>query len=1030
MKEVQLFSFKLNDDFVTKYVDKEVPWGFPDAGGNSVGEITFMRSYSRKKEDGTKESWVDVCRRVIEGMYSIQKDHVKGNRLPWSGQQAQASAQEAFDRLFHLKWCPPGRGLWMMGTPFVMEQKNSAALQNCAFISTKEMTKNDPSYPFRFLMEASMLGVGVGFDSKAASKDFVVYQPSISNKRTVVIEDSREGWVNSVGALIDSFLKPDQPLVVFDYSLIRGAGEPIKGFGGVSSGPRPLMVLHTKLSKVLSESVGSKLDSRLLADIGNLIGVCVVSGNVRRSAELYLGEPDDQVFINLKNSAIYPERNYWSPTANPDDYGWGWMSNNSLYMKVGSDYSPYIDAIKLNGEPGFVWMDITRAYGRLVDAPDNKDWRVEGFNPCVTGDTWVMTAEGPKQVAELVGTPFEALVDGKPFSSLSNGFWLTGKNRDVFDIITDDGHSVRVTSNHRMLTQRGWVEAGELTSEDVLYLHTHKDSYWSGRGGFVEGYLLGHLWGDGTLNKESAVLSLWGADKSLACKIEEMAELVLDIRSDGGRFRSVSGRDEVRLKSVDLARLAMSWGMERGHKKITDEMEKGDWEFYRGFLQAAFDCDGHVEGSPQKGVSIRLSQSDYEQLQRVQRMLGRMGIHSKIRKMHDAGDRDLPGGVYSCKESFRLILSGSNAALYMGLVGFQSLDKTSKWNELTADMSRGFYDKPATTKFVSLVPAGVADVYDVTVADVHRFDANGFVAHNCVEQPLESGECCTLVETFINRHTSLDDYLRTLKFAYLYGKTVTLLPTHWPQTNAIMQRNRRIGTSVSGVAEFADTRGVSTLVNWFNKGYDEVSKWDRTYSEWLCVRESIRKTTGKPSGSVSLVAGATPGFHWGPGGQFCLRSIRFAKTDPMVALFVDAGYLVEDAVTDSHTSVVYFPVKGSATRADSEVSIFEKTHLASIGQRYWSDNSISVTVSFDPETEGDDIARVLNMYEGQLKSISFLPRDPNSYPQMPYTQITEEEYNSYVGKLEKIDFSSIYKNGVDALGEKFCSNDVCEIPSR
>jgi len=681
MKEVQLFSFKLNDDFVAKYVDKEVPWGFPDAGGNSVGEITFMRSYSRKKEDGTKESWVDVCRRVIEGMYSIQKDHVKENRLPWSGQQAQASAQEAFDRLFNLKWCPPGRGLWMMGTPFVMEQKNSAALQNCAFISTKEMTKNDPSYPFRFLMEASMLGVGVGFDSKAAAKDFTVYQPSISNKKTVVIEDSREGWVNSVGALIDSFLKPEQPLVVFDYNLIRGAGEPIKGFGGVSSGPGPLMMLHTQLSKVFSDRVGQKVDSRLLADIGNLIGVCVVSGNVRRSAELYLGEPDDEVFMNLKNSSVFPERNYWSASAQPEDLGWGWMSNNSLYMKVGSDYSPYIEAIKLNGEPGFVWMDITRAYGRLVDPADNKDWRVEGFNPCV-------------------------------------------------------------------------------------------------------------------------------------------------------------------------------------------------------------------------------------------------------------------------------------------------------------------------------------------------------------EQPLESGECCTLVETFINRHESLEDYLRTLKFAYLYGKTVTLLPTHWPQTNAIMQRNRRIGTSVSGVAEFADTRGVSTLVNWFNKGYDEVSKWDRTYSEWLCVRESIRKTTGKPSGSVSLVAGATPGFHWGPGGQFCLRSIRFAKTDPMVGLFVDAGYRVEDAVTDSHTSVVYFPVKGSATRADSEVSIFEKTHLASIGQRYWSDNSISVTVSFDPETEGDDIARVLNMYEGQLKSISFLPRDPNSYPQMPYTQITEDEYNSYVGKLEKIDFSSIYQNGVDALGEKFCSNDVCEIPSR
>lgn len=1024
-----MFSFKLNDDFVQSYVDKEVPWGFPDAGGNSVGEITFIRSYSRKKEDGTKESWVDVCRRVIEGMYSVQKDHVKENRLPWSGQQAQASAQEAFDRLFNLKWCPPGRGLWMMGTPFVLEQKNSAALQNCAFISTKEMTKNDPSYPFRFLMEASMLGVGVGFDSKGASKEFTIHQHAPS-KRDVVIEDSREGWVQSVGLLIDSYLKPDQPCPVFDYGLIRGEGEPIKGFGGVSSGPKPLMVLHTQLSKILSSRVGEKVDSRLLADIGNLIGVCVVSGNVRRSAELYLGDPEDKDFLNLKNGSVFPERNYWSATAPAEELGWGWMSNNSLYMKVGSDYSPYIDAIKNNGEPGFVWMDITRAYGRLVDAPDNKDWRAEGFNPCVTEDTWVQTAEGPRQVRELIGTPFTALVDGKPYDTLSSGFWLTGSEREVFDVVTDDGHTVRVTSNHQMLTQRGWVEAGDLVLGDSLLLNDHSGSYWHGRGGFNEGYLLGQLWGDGTLKKEKAVLSLWGEGKVLAPYIEDMARSMLKLRSDWKGFGKVPGRDEIRLNSSDLVTLAASWGMTHGNKKISDSMERGSWEFYRGFLQAAFDCDGHVEGSMDKGVTVRLAQSDLEQLQRVQRMLGRMGIQSKIHDLRPEGAYALPGGDYLCKASFRLIISGKNASSFMELIGFLDPNKAAKWERLTSTASRGFYSKPPVSKFVKLLPAGTADVYDVTVADVHRFDANGFVVHNCVEQPLESGECCTLVETFINRHESLEDYLRTLKFAYLYGKTVTLLPTHWPQTNAIMQRNRRIGTSVSGVAEFADTRGVSTLINWFNKGFDEVSKWDRVYSEWLCVRESIRKTTGKPSGSVSLLAGTTPGFHWGPGGQFCLRSIRFAKTDPMVPLFEAAGYTVEDAVTDRASVVVYFPVKGSPTRADSEVSIFEKAHLASIGQRHWSDNSISVTVSFDPEKEGDDIARVLNMYEGQLKSISFLPRDPNSYPQMPYTQISEEQYNSYVGKLSKIDFSPVYNDGVEALGEKFCSNDVCEIPSR
>ena len=97
-----MYSFKVSDDFVEQYRQKRAPFGYVDAGGNSVGEITFLRTYSRIKEDGTKETWVDVCERVINGMYSLQKEHCKKNRLPWNDIKAQSSAKEAFDRLFNL----------------------------------------------------------------------------------------------------------------------------------------------------------------------------------------------------------------------------------------------------------------------------------------------------------------------------------------------------------------------------------------------------------------------------------------------------------------------------------------------------------------------------------------------------------------------------------------------------------------------------------------------------------------------------------------------------------------------------------------------------------------------------------------------------------------------------------------------------------------------------------------------------------------------------------------------------------------
>ena len=670
------FSFKLSEEFVSSYKEKPSPFGYKDAGGNSVGEITFLRTYSRKKEDGTKETWIDVCERVINGMYSIQKDHCKTNRLPWSDARGQASAKEAFDRLFNLKWTPPGRGLWVMGTPLVNEQKNSAALQNCAFVSTKEMTKQNPGKPFGFLMEASMLGVGVGFDDKGADKDFIIQEPDIKDGQSYDIPDTREGWVESTSLLINSFLKPDQPTYDFDYSEVRPAGAPIKIFGGTAAGPDPLIKLHNYIRKIFSGRENDKLTRVDIADLGNLIGVCVVSGNVRRSAELLIGRIDDDNFLNLKNAEKFPERNSYDPLSP----GWGWMSNNSVAAEVGQDLSKIVDGIARNGEPGVVWLDLSRKYGRLIDPPNNKDHRIMGYNPCA-------------------------------------------------------------------------------------------------------------------------------------------------------------------------------------------------------------------------------------------------------------------------------------------------------------------------------------------------------------EQSLESYEMCTLVETYLNRHDSLDDFKRTLKFAYLYAKTVTLLPTHWEETNAIMQRNRRIGTSISGVANFADRIGLPVLKDWMDEGYSVVKNYDVTYSEWLGIRESIKTTTVKPSGTVSILAGESPGVHWTPGGKYFNRAIRFSNADPMLPLFQLAQYRIEPASESPETtSVVFFPIKSLAERAEKDVTIFEKMSLAATAQRYWSDNSVSVTISFNPETEGEHVGTVLHMYDGQLKTVSFLPSGNFTYPQMPYTQITEEEYEEYTMKLFPIDFSGVYAGlAADAIGEAYCTTDACEV---
>lgn len=179
--------FKLSDEFVDSYRDKEPPFGYRDGAGNALGEISYLRTYSRKKADGSKETWADTVRRVIEGMFTIQKRHCRQNHIEWKNDKAQRTAKDAYDRMFHMKWLPAGRGLWAMGSPIVMEDGNSAPLQSCAFISSDESVTE----AMTFLFDASMLGVGVGFDADGADK-FQVHEP-MPAEEPYIIPDSREG---------------------------------------------------------------------------------------------------------------------------------------------------------------------------------------------------------------------------------------------------------------------------------------------------------------------------------------------------------------------------------------------------------------------------------------------------------------------------------------------------------------------------------------------------------------------------------------------------------------------------------------------------------------------------------------------------------------------------------------------------------------------------------------------------------------------------------------------------------------------
>jgi len=273
--------FELDKEFLKVYENKTVNFGF-----NGLGELVYRRTYSRVKDNGFNEQWWETVKRVTEGAFNLLYRHLNHDCIKITKDienQIQCESKLMYEKIFTFKFLPPGRGLWSMGTNITENKRIYAALNNCAFVSTLPQNKNnidDIIKPYIFLMDCAMLGVGVGFDTKASTMGIKIFCPNSHERNTYVIPDSREGWVESVGKLLKSYFIQNSATVLFDYSLIRPAGSQLKTFGGISAGFKPLKELHDNLSYLLSKNSGLELDSRIIVDIMNFIGKSVIAGNI------------------------------------------------------------------------------------------------------------------------------------------------------------------------------------------------------------------------------------------------------------------------------------------------------------------------------------------------------------------------------------------------------------------------------------------------------------------------------------------------------------------------------------------------------------------------------------------------------------------------------------------------------------------------------------------------------------------------------------------------------------------------------
>jgi ribonucleoside-diphosphate reductase alpha chain len=406
-------------------------------------------------------------------------------------------------------------------------------------------------------------------------------------------------------------------------------------------------------------------------------------------------------------------------------------------------------------EPGFILID-------RVNEMNNNWWceNIRATNPCVPADTWVQTGDGPRQVAELIGKQFNARVAGAEHASTPEGFFRTAL-KPLVKLATEEGHSLRLTADHRVrristLTRfrvvTEWCAAGDLKAGDKVLLQDHRRAaVWAGDAhskdwGTNEGYLMGLLVGDGTISEERAELSIWarpavgnsdidvgGPHSVMAAALD--AARCFNHRADFSGWHQGAGRGEFRLGMGAITELARDLGLRPERQTVTPAIERGSSDFYRGFLRGLFDTDGSVQGNQLKGVSVRLAESDLGLLEGAQRMLLRLGIASSMyeRAQHE------------------LVITGENVARFAEAIGFADTVKRARLSRLLGSYKRTLNRERFVATIESVNADGMEDVYDVQIPGINEFDANGFHAHNCGEQPLPPYGSCLLGSVNLTR---------------------------------------------------------------------------------------------------------------------------------------------------------------------------------------------------------------------------------------------------------------------------------------
>ena len=317
-----------------------------------------------------------------------------------------------------------------------------------------------------------------------------------------------------------------------------------------------------------------------------------------------------------------------------------------------------------------------------------------------------------------------------------------------------------------------------------------------------------------------------------------------------------------------------------------------------------------------------------------------------------------------------------------------------------------------------------ADVYDISVAKNNNFFANSVLVHNCGEISLSNYECCNLSELYLNNIDSEEELNECARLLYKTQKAIAALPFIHEETTRIVHKNMRLGMGVTGICQSLDK------LDWLDNCYINLRKFDKEWSKLRGWPESIKLTTVKPSGSLSLLGGSTPGIH--PAySKYYLRSVRMSSSDKLVQTCKDLGYHTEfllnfDGSRNHDTMVVYFPCETpTGALLKENANIIDQLNLVKRVQDIWSDNAVSITAYYKPEELPQIKDWLKENYKNSIKSVSFLLHKEHGFKQAPYQEIDEATYLKAKEKVKPLSNTNI--NTGEILAGIECDGGACPI---